>query len=67
MEGRGIYGHLRSYQGISPLALAPIEVLEPCLHRLTSDLQNGTWYARYGHVLSQQIYDGGYRIVKTRK
>lgn len=54
-------------QGISPLAMAPAEVLEPCLQRLASDLRNGTWYARYGHVLTQQAYDGGYRIVKTRK
>jgi ubiquinone/menaquinone biosynthesis C-methylase UbiE len=54
-------------QGISPLAMAPAEALEPCLHRLTSDLQNGAWHARYGHILSQHTYDGGYRIVKARK
>jgi ubiquinone/menaquinone biosynthesis C-methylase UbiE len=54
-------------QSISPLAMAPAEVLKPCLQRLASELQNGAWHARYGHVLSQQTYDGGYRILKAHK
>ncbi|MDQ0229112.1 class I SAM-dependent methyltransferase [Metabacillus malikii] len=49
--------------GVSPLANAPAEILTPILEQLTDDLGSGQWEKKYGHVLKQDVYEGGYRFL----
>jgi SAM-dependent methyltransferase len=48
---------------ISGLALLDPAVVERALIRLAEDLEDGTWRARYGHLLGRQELDCGYRLV----
>jgi len=49
--------------GISPLAKASSELLQPILQRLEDDLETGLWEQKYGYVLNKVDYEGGYRIL----
>lgn len=40
-----------------------IRDLHPGLNRLRTDLEDGTWERRYGHIMSQRELDLGYRLV----
>lgn len=51
----------------SPLAKAPAEVLQPLVKRLSEDWLDGTWADKYGHVLQQEAYEGGYRFLIAEK
>ncbi|WDL96690.1 class I SAM-dependent methyltransferase [Alicyclobacillus sp. ALC3] len=50
-------------QGVSPLANAPVELVERCVRRLRYDLAAGIWQGKYGGTLNQSEYDGGYRFL----
>lgn len=41
----------------------PKSVTERAISQLESDLQDGTWHRRYGHLLDASELDAGYRIV----
>ncbi|ANY19230.1 putative methyltransferase YcgJ [Tsuneonella dongtanensis] len=43
-----------------------IERVEEGLERLKADLADGTWKARYGHLLGRDSIDAGYRLVVSR-
>jgi SAM-dependent methyltransferase len=49
--------------GISALAQAPPDVIDPAMERLATDLASGAWAARHGHLLAREELDLGYRIV----
>ncbi|MWC30211.1 methyltransferase domain-containing protein [Paenibacillus sp. MMS18-CY102] len=53
--------------GNSPLAKVPEEVLQPILQRLENDLNNGEWERKYGHLLNENDYEGGYRLLMLSK
>jgi len=53
--------------GISPLAKASSDILLPILQRLENDLNNGLWEEKYGHLLDEFDYEGGYRILIVHK
>jgi hypothetical protein len=44
-------------------AFAKLADVQAGLSRLRSDLDNGSWERRYGHLLQQSTYDLGYRLV----
>ena len=45
-----------------------VETAEAGLARLRDDLDSGRWHDRYGHLLSEDTLDAGYRlVVHTRK
>lgn len=48
---------------ISGLALLPDELVAERMERLRSDLADGTWRARHGHLLDEDHIDGGLRLV----
>jgi len=50
-------------QGIS--SFWKIADVEPGLSRLASDLDNGEWQRKYGHLLELDAIDAGYRLVTT--
>ena len=50
--------------GISTFSKLPD--IEPGLARLRTDLANGTWHARHGHLLKEIELDLGYRLVIGR-
>jgi len=50
----------RVQAGISSFARVDVEA---GLSRLRSDLSDGTWNARYGHLLALDVLDIGYRII----
>lgn len=50
-------------QGVSPLANAPADMVEDCVQRLARDLDVGAWFEKYGEILTQTTYDGGYRFL----
>jgi ubiquinone/menaquinone biosynthesis C-methylase UbiE len=52
--------------GISTFAKMPTNELEAGLKRLRTDLDHGFWVQKYGHLLNQKEYDGGYRILVTK-
>ena len=49
--------------GISSFALAGAKT---GIARLAADLESGAWHARYGHLLSADTLDVGYRLVVAR-
>ncbi|MFG1795873.1 class I SAM-dependent methyltransferase [Nocardia sp. NPDC049149] len=49
--------------GMSMLALTPKPLLQEGLSRLRSDLETGTWTARYADILDQPHLDLGYRLI----
>jgi len=54
-------------QGISSFRLMPAERVEEAIQRLAADLDSGQWQARYGFLLGQECYDGGYTFVSGMK
>lgn len=50
-------------RSMSLLALLPADALAAGTARLASDLEDGTWDARYGHLREQDRADYGYRLV----
>lgn len=54
-------------QGVSPLAKAPVDLVDKCVRRLEDDLMTGVWQEKYGGVLNLSEYDGGYRFVVVKK
>jgi ubiquinone/menaquinone biosynthesis C-methylase UbiE len=52
--------------GISTFAKMPINELKAGLKRLRVDIDHGFWVRKYGHLLNQKEYDGGYRILVTK-
>lgn len=50
-------------RSMSLLALLPHDALARGTDRLASDLDDGTWRARHGHLLEQDVADYGYRLV----
>ncbi|CAM2969861.1 class I SAM-dependent methyltransferase [Skermania piniformis] len=50
-------------RGCSALAQLDPDALEHGLSRLRADLESGRWAQRYGELLGQQTYDGGYFLV----
>ena len=50
-------------QGVSPLANAPADVVDRCVNRLQGDLKTGIWQKKYGKMLDQAEFDGGYRFL----
>lgn len=48
---------------MSILALLPDDVLAGGTAQLASDLEDGTWHARHGHLLDQDRAGYGYRLV----
>jgi hypothetical protein len=49
--------------GMSWLALLPAEDRRAGTEHLRTDLASGAWHRRWGHLLEQDTFDGGYRIV----
>jgi hypothetical protein len=52
--------------GISTFAKMPTNELEAGLKQLKTDINHGFWVQKYGHLLNQREYDGGYRILVTK-
>lgn len=52
--------------GISTFSKIPATELETGLNRLTTDLNSGVWLQKYEHLLNQEKYDAGYRILITK-
>lgn len=50
-------------RSMSMLALLPDDALARGTAALGADLADGTWHARYGHLLEQDEVDYGYRLV----
>jgi SAM-dependent methyltransferase len=50
--------------GISTFSKVPN--VEPGLERLRTDLEDGTWHQRHGHLLKQTELDLGYRLIIGR-
>lgn len=50
-------------RSISLLALLPDHAVARGTAALVSDLADGTWHARYGHLLEKDEVDYGYRLV----
>lgn len=48
---------------ISTLAQLPKETVDNAMLRLRSDLDSGTWHRRYAHLLTEDAYDFGYRLI----
>jgi SAM-dependent methyltransferase len=51
---------------MSGLALLPDDLVSRRMDRLRTDIADGTWHARYGHLLHQDAIDGGLRLVIRR-
>lgn len=52
-------------QGISTFAKMPVVDLKKGLKQLETDLNDGTWVQKYGHLFKLESYDAGYRIIAT--
>ncbi len=50
-------------EGMSSLAMLDRQAREAGTNRLRDELASGAWNNKYGHLLSQETYDGGYRLV----
>ncbi|PJZ43901.1 class I SAM-dependent methyltransferase [Leptospira brenneri] len=53
--------------GISPLASLETSTLNQILERLENDLKNGIWLKKYGNILEEDFFDGGYRFLVWQK
>ncbi|MCT8335842.1 class I SAM-dependent methyltransferase [Leptospira sp. 85282-16] len=53
--------------GISPLASLETNTLNLIQERLENDLKNGTWNNKYGQILEENHFDGGYRFLVWQK
>jgi SAM-dependent methyltransferase len=49
--------------GVSLLARAPRELLQPALRRLADDLAAGRWHARHRDLAHREELDAGYRLL----
>lgn len=61
-----IYLDAKVRSGISTFAKMPAKELNIGLERLATEIDNGTWLQKYGHLLQQENYDAGYRIIFTK-
>ena len=61
-----IYLNARVRSGISTFAKMPSDELNLGLERLATEIDNGTWLQKYGHLLKLKNYDAGYRIIFTK-
>ncbi len=52
--------------GISTFAKIPSDELEQGISRLATDIHHGIWLKKYEHLLQQENYDAGYRILVTK-
>lgn len=52
---------------ISPLASLETGILNQILERLEKDLKNGIWQKKYGSILEEDFFDGGYRFLVWQK
>jgi hypothetical protein len=48
---------------MSGFALLPDDLVAQRMDRLRADIAAGTWHARHGHLLQQDVIDGGLRLV----
>jgi SAM-dependent methyltransferase len=48
---------------MSGIALLPDDLVAQRMDRLRADIAAGTWHARHGHLLQQDVIDGGLRLV----
>ena len=55
------------WRNISILALISPEERASGLHRLASELEDGTWERKYGHLMKMNEFDLGLRLVVWRK
>jgi SAM-dependent methyltransferase len=51
---------------VSGFARMPPEIVDRVVEALRSDLQDGTWDERYGHLRSLEEYDAGTRLVVSK-
>ena len=58
-----IYLHKNVRNGISSFAKMSPEELKTGIDRLAADIDNGSWYKKYGAILDLKSYDAGYRII----
>lgn len=61
-----IYLDSQVRHGISTFAKMSANKLNSGLKRLKADIDHGIWHQKYGHLLEQEHYDAGYRILVTR-
>ena len=61
-----IYLDARVRNGISTFAKMPAEKLDRGLNQLQTEINNGSWMRKYGHLLQRENYDAGYRIIFTK-
>ncbi|MEM7594251.1 MAG: class I SAM-dependent methyltransferase [Cyanobacteria bacterium P01_A01_bin.83] len=61
-----IYLDSQVRHGISTFAKMSANELNSGLKKLKSDIDHGIWHQKYGHLLEQEYYDAGYRILVTR-
>ena len=53
-------------RAVSSIFSRPGAVVQPGVDRLAADLASGAWHERYGHLLSLEAADLGYRLVVSR-
>ena len=61
-----IYLDARVRSGISTFAKMPSDEVNLGLKRLATEIDNGVWLQKYGHLLKLKNYDAGYRIIFTQ-
>lgn len=59
-----IYLDEKYRNGISTFHKLDAETLQQGLHKLESELNDGQWAKRYGHLMEQDTYDNGYLFIK---
>lgn len=53
--------------GTSAFTSVPQGLVTSAIQRLRTDLESGTWREEYRDILERSHYDGGYRLLVTRK
>ena len=61
-----IYLDPKVRNGISTFSKMPANELEAGVNKLAVELSNGVWLQKYGHLIQQERYDAGYRILVTK-
>lgn len=61
-----IYFEAKYRGGISSFAKLDAATITAGLAALRADLDNGTWRERYGHLLTQNVYDRGYLFLRLQ-
>ena len=59
-----IYLQQKYRGGISSFSKLDKEIVEQRIAKLRLDLENGAWGEKYGHLLQQQTFDGGYLFLR---